>query len=577
MIKRLITYYKNYLTLNFFGLLFLVLAVVGTTVIPYIIKILIDQGLKGKQYELIAPFCIVILAVALSRAVFLYFRDRIFHTISQRVVYDFRLQLFDKLQSLPFSFYDKESTGKLMNRFTGDLNAVREFVINGQILSVEGTIQFALSLVFMFSMSAKLSLSLFIILPFIYLNTSVVSKKLFVAFQRVRTAFENLMSYVQENISGIRVVKVFGRESDEKKNFKKHADEYKDANVNVIEIRARHNPLSSLIVDCASILVFCFGGILAIKNQITIGELVAFNSYIFMFMGPVNNINNLVNQSQNASTSLEKIFAVLDTEPIIKNVENSYEPDSITGAIRFDKVFFKYQDDYILSDINIDIRPGQVIGIMGATGSGKTSLINMISRFYDTSKGSVFVDGVDVRQYNLYHLRKNIGVILQETFLFSDTIENNIKFGRTEASKAEVIQAAKIADAHEFIEKLPNGYQTKIGERGMGLSGGQKQRLAIARAVLFNPRILILDDATSSVDMDTEHNIQSTLNSVMKDRTTIIIAHRISAVKNADQIICMESGRIIEHGTHNELLKERGYYFKTFIQQYADMEVESDG
>ncbi|MBN2852780.1 MAG: ABC transporter ATP-binding protein [Clostridia bacterium] len=577
MIKRLISYYRNYLKLNFLGLLFLVLAVVAVTVIPYLIKTLIDQGLKGKQYDLIAPMCLAILGIALARGIFIYFRDRIFHTISQKVVYDFRLQLFDKLQSLPFSFYDKESTGKLMNRFTGDLNAVREFVINGQILSVEGIIQFVLSLVFMFSMSAKLSLSLFIILPFIYLNTSAVSKKLFVAFQRVRTAFENLMSYVQENISGIRVVKVFGRENEEKKNFKKHADEYKDANINVIEIRANHNPLSSLIVDLASILVFCFGGILAITNQITIGELVAFNSYIFMFMGPINNINNLVNQSQNATTSLEKIFTVLDTEPDIKNVENPYEPDTVNGAIKFEKVFFKYQSDYILSNINIDIKPGQIVGIMGATGSGKTSLINMISRFYDTTKGVVSVDGVDIRQYNLYHLRKNIGVILQETFLFSDTIENNIKFGRTEATKAEVIQAAKIADAHEFIEKLPNGYQTKIGERGMGLSGGQKQRLAIARAVLFNPKILILDDATSSVDMDTEHNIQSTLNSVMKDRTTIIIAHRISAVKNADQIICMESGRVIEQGVHDTLLLEKGYYYKTFIQQYGDMEVESDG
>lgn len=573
MIRKLGKYYKKYMRLNIIGVLSLILSIVALTYVPTIVKDIIDIGLKQKQFDVIAPLCITLFFTALARAIFLYLRNILFHRVSQNMVYDFRLMLFDKLQALQFSFFDKESTGRLMNRFTGDLNALRVFLVNGPVLLIDAIVQLLLILVMMFAISKNVAYAMLAVIPFIFVNTMFLKKKLHKAFIKVRSSFEGLMSYVQENIAGIKVVKVFNREDSEKERFKSKTEDFMDANINTINIRATHNPLGGLILNISRVVICCFGGYLAIKGELTIGELVAFNTYALMLATPLNQINNYINQYQNARSSHEKIMNVLDEIPSIKNKDNAIKTNSIIGNISFKKVYFRYHNNNVLMDINIKIKAGQVVGIMGATGSGKSTIINLISRFYDTGNGSVEIDGINVKDYDLEGLRRNVGVIMQETFLFSDTIENNIKYGRSSASKEEVIAASKMADAYEFIEKLPDGFDTMLGERGSGLSGGQKQRLAIARAILFNPRILVLDDATSSVDMETERNIQKTLSEVMKNRTTIVIAHRISAVKDADLIVCMDHGRIVESGNHESLLLEEGYYFKTYIQQYEKEKV----
>ena len=306
-----------------------------------------------------------------------------------------------------------------------------------------------------------------------------------------------------------------------------------------------------------------------IKGKTSIGTVVAFNSYIVQLNFPMATFSNVINQWQNATSSLEKIYELLDEEPEIKNKKNALIPKKINGDIVFRKVGFKYSDRMVLENINLHMKTGSITAIMGATGSGKSTLINLIGRFYDCTEGKILIDGYDIKDLDLHTLRKNIGIILQETFLFSDTIAANIAFAKPDATREEIEEAARIADAHDFIIKMPNGYDTVIGERGVGLSGGQKQRIAIARAILSNPRILILDDATSSVDMETEHEIQEALKKVMKGRTTIIIAHRISSVKEADQIIVLEEGKIIERGTHEELLQLKGQYYRTFMEQYG--------
>lgn len=314
-----------------------------------------------------------------------------------------------------------------------------------------------------------------------------------------------------------------------------------------------------------------------ILDQLTIGSLVAFNGYVLMLHGPINSVNGLVNQWENAYASMEKVFGLLDQKPAIQSPAHPVKPQNITGHIEFRDVWFRYGDEDVLRDISLDLRAGTTTAIMGDTGAGKTTVINLIARFYDCTQGEVRIDGVDVRSFDLDNLRRNIGVILQETFLFSDTIAGNIAFANPEASQRDIEDAARIADAHEFIQDMPRGYETVIGERGIGLSGGQRQRIAIARAILSDPKILILDDATSSVDMETEHEIQQTLKNAMEGRTTLIVAHRISSVKEADEIVFLENGRIVERGTHDELVHAEGRYYDVFIEQYREYAQSSEG
>lgn len=573
-LKRLLKYSNKYLWINILGLI-LSLGFVWTGLyIPYITREIVDDVLLAGQFDKMRNLIIVLLGVTLIRIISEYFRRYAFEYSSQKVLYDFRSELYGKMQEQSFEYYDKVRTGLLMNRMVGDLRAVRQLLNNGYLQVFEGTFTIISTLIMMISLNKTMTLSFAVIAPITFFAMRAMSAQIRPVYRGIRKSFEDLSSTVQENLTGIRVVKAFGREEYEIDKFNDVTSDWSNKNIMAADIRSVYNPIRRLISGFSTVIILLLGGYLVINGDITIGTLVAFNSYMMMLSMPINNASNLVNQWENAKASLEKIFELLDEEITITNKEGALMLENCQGNVEFRNVDFRYDNEMVLKDINLKMKPGTVTAIMGSTGSGKSTIINLIARFYDCTSGAVLVDGIDVRDYDYNDLRRNIGIVFQETLLFSDTIANNIAFGRPNASMNEIRQAAEIADAHDFIMEMPDGYNTVIGERGLGLSGGQRQRIALARGILYNPKILILDDATSSVDMETEHVIQQTLGKIMDQRTTLIVAHRISSVKDADQIIILDEGRIVEQGTHEELIELQGRYYQTFIEQYSDYKDE---
>lgn len=568
--KRLLGYSKKYAGLNVFGLVLVLGVIITGLYLPMITRSIVDDVLVDQQFGMLKSLIISMVFFTLLRAMMQYLRSYIFEYTSQKVLYDFRSQLYSKLQLQSYTFYDKERTGTLMNRMVGDLQAVRQMLNSGYVQMFEGTISIAMTLYVMVSFSWKLTLTLIFIVPLTALSMRAMSKRLRPVYRLVRDASENLSSYVQENIAGIQVVKAFGREDYEIGRFEDITQDFNERNIEAADIRSNYIPVSRITNGLSTVIIMLLGGYLVMQGEITLGILAAFADYMQRLINPINNATQLVNQWENAKASLEKIFGLLDEESIMVNAKDAQPLTDCRGAIEFRDVSFTYGEADVLNDINIKIEPGSTVAIMGATGAGKSSLIQLIPRFYDCNSGAVLVDGIDVRKLDYNDLRRNVGLIFQDTFLFSDTIAANIAFEKPNASQEEIERAAKAADAHEFIIKTPNGYDTVIGERGVGLSGGQRQRVAIARAILTNPKILILDDATSSVDMETEHEIQQTLEGLMQERTTLVVAHRISSVRNADEIIVLDHGRIVERGTHEELVELEGKYYQTFIEQYSE-------
>lgn len=553
-----------------FGIFISLILVLAGIYIPLITMEIVDDVLGEGQFDKMRYLIQLMIGLTLIRIVAEYLRSYVFEYTSQKVLYDFRSDLYNKLQQQSFSFYDKARTGLLMNRMVGDLRAVRQLVNNGFRQLFEGVFSITITLIMMVSLSGTMTIGLVVIVPTTFFIMRAMSRRIRPVYRQIRDSFENLSSTVQENLMGIRVVKAFGHEDYEIEKFDDVTLDWNQKNILAADIRSVFIPARRLIAGMSTVIILLLGGILVIRGNISIGALVAFNQYMVMLSMPINHASNLVNQWENAKASLEKIFDLLDEEVTVTNKEHALPLNSCQGNIEFKHVDFSYGEEMVLQDINLHMKPGSVTAIMGDTGSGKSTIINLIARFYDTTSGEVLIDDKNVKDYDYNELRKNIGIILQETLLFSDTIANNIAFAKSDASMDEIKQAAHIADAHEFIMEMPKGYDTVIGERGFGLSGGQKQRVAIARAILLNPKILILDDATSSVDMETEHEIQQTLSELMKDRTTIIVAHRISSVKDADQIIVLEDGKICEQGQHEELIKQKGKYYRTFIEQYSE-------
>jgi ATP-binding cassette subfamily B protein len=457
-----------------------------------------------------------------------------------------------------------------MNRLVGDLRAVRMFLNVGYVQAFEAALTLLFTLIVMLRLNVPLTLFLMLMLPFLYMTTRSMSRQLQPVFRSIRTSFEDLNSYVQENITGIQVVKAAGREADEKARFKEVATDLTENHLAASEIRAKYAPFNQFISGAGALVILLVGGYYVMQGDITIGILVAFNGYMLSLRNPINNIAGLVNQWVNAQASLEKVFDLLDEEFAVANKENPLVLAAGQGRVEFKDVSFCYADEPILQDMSFTMEPGTTTAIVGDTGSGKTTIINLLARFYDVTSGQITYDGHDVRDVDLDSLRRRVGVVMQDTFLFSDTIGNNIAFARPDARQEEIERAARLADAHGFISELPEGYDTVVGERGTGLSGGQKQRVAIARALLSDPQILVLDDSTSSVDMETEQEIQGALSQARSGRTTLIIAYRISSVKDADQILVLDQGRIVERGSHHELVKKRGKYYRTLLEQYNE-------
>ena len=517
------------------------------------------------------PVMIVcLLGVTAIKGILRYSSQVMFEICSQGVLFSMRDEVYKKLLHEDFAFYNKNRTGDLMSRQTGDMDAIRHFIAYVIYSVYENILLLSFALIMIFTVNVKLALCMLAVLPFTALTTYSQSKRVHPAFRNIRQHFSSLNTFVQENISGNRVVKAFAKEDYEIEKFHKENDGYREAELKASAVWMKYVPIFEFLSYVLTVILMLYGGYMVVQGEITMGNLVTVNGYLWMLTIPLRMAGWWINDIHRFITSAEKIYATYSTEPDIKKPSRPVERKHFAGEVSFENVSYQADDADIISDISFKVKAGQTVGIIGSTGSGKSTVMNLLCRFYDASMGEVKVDGINVKDLDLYDLRDNIGIAMQDVFLFSDTIEGNIAYGRPNCSFEEVKKAAKMADANLFIQNMPEGYDTIVGERGVGLSGGQKQRISLARALLKDPSILILDDTTSAVDMETESYIQKQLKNIEKDCTIFIIAYRISSIKDADLILVMDKGRIVEQGTHDELVAAGGYYATAFHHQYGD-------
>ena len=547
-----------------------VLAIVN----PYVSGMIVDDVIQGGQYDLLWKLVLILLLVTLVRGALRFFYQVIFEVCSQGVLYDMRDVVYRRLLTEDFAFYSKKKTGDLMSRQTGDMEAIRHFVAYIIYQVYENILLFCFALFMIFTVNVKLALCMLIVLPFTAITTAKQSKEVRPTFQRIRDCFSSLNAFVQENVSGNRVVKAFAKEDFEIEKFNKENDAYMDAQLNSSKVWMKYLPIFEVLAYVLNVVLMLYGGWMVITGEMTIGNLVTVNGYLWMLNAPLRMAGWWVNDTHRFITSVEKIYTTYVEEPLVKMPPVPVSRKHMEGNVEFKDVSYTADDEDIVKDISFSVKKGQTVGILGSTGAGKSTIMNLLCRFYDTTSGTVRIDGKDVRNMDLYNLRDNIGMAMQDVFLFSDTIEGNIAYGRPDYSFEDVKKAAIMADANHFISAMPEGYDTIVGERGVGLSGGQKQRISLARALLKDPSILILDDTTSAVDMETESYIQKQLKNIDKKCTIFIIAYRISSIKDADLILVMDKGRIIEQGSHEELMKKGGYYAETFHSQYGEIPKE---
>ncbi len=547
---------------------------------------LIQWGWSADQFDLYANDAIrailmaslLILFFALIRGLFSFGQTYMSELSSQHVAFDMRNDLFAKIQRLSFSYHDQNQTGQLMIRATDDVEKVRLFIGQGLLLAVQAILMLTGTMLILAITNLKLTLIILPVLPLallLFMLFGAISQPLFSEIQRRLSALNTIL---QENLAGIKVVKAFAREPQEQKRFDSSAEDLMNQQIRVSKIFSFLFPFVFLIANLGQAAILYFGGVELINGELTFGEWQKFSLYLVYVFFPIGQLGFIISQMSQASASGNRIFNILDAENQVTNKPDAATLPPIQGQVTFDDVTFRYykSGEPVLSNINIEAEPGHTVALLGATGSGKTTVINLIPRFYDASEGAVKLDGYDVRDITLESLRNQIGIVLQETTLFGGTIRDNIAFGRPEATQDEITAAAEAAAAHKFIMSFPDGYETPVGERGATLSGGQKQRIAIARALLLDPQILILDDSTSSVDLNTEYQIQQALDKLMEGRTSFVIAQRISTVLNADQILVLDKGTIVAQGRHEDLLENSPEYAEIYHSQLVEDVALSD-
>jgi ATP-binding cassette, subfamily B, multidrug efflux pump len=556
----------------------LMLIVLGSTlaslVIPVILQRVIDVGLAQDRVQYLALAALALLLIGAMRSGLLYLQRYLGEWVATHIGYDMRNRLYDHIQQLSFSFHDHAQTGQLISRCIEDVRSIERFTGFGVVEIVRlGLLTVGIVGILFWAQPRLAAIALLPMIPLVWITTNF-GRRVGKYFLDVDNNLGELSSRVQENVSGVQVVRAFAREPYEIQRFSGTNRILYKARVKVIGEFSKIMPTSQFLVALGTILILWFGGLMVINGQMTVGEIVAFNSYLLLLSAPAQQLTWLVNTAGEAAAGVQRTYEVLDLQPEIQSPPAAVHLPNLAGQVVFENVSFQYSQQNVptLEDIQLTVEPNQLVALIGPTGSGKTSLVNLISRFYDVSQGSVKVDGWDVRQVDLLTLRRQIGIVLQTSLLFSTSIAENIAYGRPEASLEEIKAAAIAAQAHEFIEGLPDGYRTVVGERGVTLSGGQRQRIAIARALLLQPRILILDDSTSSVDTETEQLIQQALDVLMQDRTTFVIAHRLSTVRRADLILVMDHGRIVQRGKNTELLAEGGLYRQIYELQLRDQE-----
>lgn len=573
VLRQLQTFFWEKRTYLFGSILFLALATALGLVYPYMLRILIDDIIVPRTFEDVPIIALTVLGVVILKAGMQFLHGFYGGRLGNFLAYRLRNACYEKLQFLSFRYYDTAKTGDLMSRLTGDLEAIRNFIGFGfaQILNMVFMVVFGA--IMMMTMSWQLTLFTLICIPLLAFVALRFESKIHPAFQEMRLALSSLTTAVQENITGVRTVKSFAREPYEVEKFSTRNERYKTNQIHAATLWSRYFPIMEILASVSIVLLLVIGGRMVIQKTLTLGELVAFFSLIWYIIGPMWNLGFHINNYTQSKASGERVLELLNTPVDVEETQDPVivEADQVNGHVTFESVTFAYGNKMpAVTDINFDATPGSVIGFLGGTGSGKSTIIQLLMRAYNVNSGTIKLDGKNIKDIGIRSLRSQIASVFQETFLFSSSIRNNISYGLKNVTTDEIIRAAKLAKAHDFIMEFPDGYDTVVGERGMGLSGGQKQRIAIARALLKNPKILVLDDATSAVDMETEHEIQSGFQEVMRGRTTFIIAHRISSLRHADEILVLDEGRVVQRGKHTELIEVPGPYQDVYKIQYAD-------
>ena len=571
-IKDLHQISKKYTFLFLVCLILTIFFSLAALVEPYIVGTIIDSIIATNQEQSIINGVLLLIFITFLRTIIKYLYMLGYENLSQNIIYELRQHLYLKLQTLDSNYYNKTKTGKILSRMTGDIEAIRHFyawVIHTFLFNI--TI-FVFALISMFVINHELALSFTIVVPFIIIFSKKLMQEGKPAFKKIREQYTKLNSVVQENISGNRVVKAYVNEQYEIEKFEIENQAYKDCNMAAAKVWEKYLPLLEGSAILYNLILILAGGLFVIYNKISIGELVTFSSFLWMINGPLRMLGWLINAGQDFATSYEKVKEFLQEKSEIKNMDKVLENKLLKGNIKFDNVSFKYENNPVLKNINFEVKHGQTVAIIGSTGSGKSTLTDLISRFYDVTAGTIYIDNIPITDLDLKTLRQSISASMQDVFLFSDTIEGNIAFGTPNATPKQIRFVSRIAGVEEFVYNFEENYNTIIGERGVGLSGGQKQRIALARALLQDFSVLILDDTTSALDMETEYKILTDLKKYNKQKTTLINVNRISAVKDADISLVLDKGEIIERGTHNELLNKKGYYYTVYSQQMGEFD-----